>query len=136
MYDIPQDLQYTTEHGWVRNESDGIVTIGLTDFAQKQLGAIESVDLIDENEHVDSGSEYGSIEASKSYNEILSCISGEIVAINEDVIDQPQLINSDPYGDGWLVQIRLDDTRELDDLLDANSYLLLLQDEELIDEDE
>ncbi|MGL4826678.1 MAG: glycine cleavage system protein GcvH [Vibrionaceae bacterium] len=136
MYEIPQDLQYTTTHDWVRNEGDGTVTIGLTDFAQKQLGIVESVDLLDENEHVDSGSEYGNIESSKSSNEILSCLSGEIIAINEDVIDQPQLINSDPYGDGWLVQIRLDDPSELDDLLDADSYLELLQEEDLIDEDE
>ncbi|MGL4734042.1 MAG: glycine cleavage system protein GcvH [Enterovibrio sp.] len=136
MYELPQDLHYTTTHDWVRLEGGGIVTIGLTDFAQKQLGIVESVDLLDENEHVDNGSEYGNIESSKSSNEILSCLSGEIIAINEDVIDQPQLINSDPYGDGWLVQIRLDDPSELDDLLDADSYHELLQAEELIDEDE
>lgn len=136
MYELPQDLHYTTTHDWVRLEGGGIATIGLTDFAQKQLGTVESVDLLDENEHIDSGSEYGNIESSKSNNEILSCLSGEIIAINEDVIDQPLLINSDPYGDGWLVQIRLDDPSELDDLLDADSYLELLQTEELIDEDE
>jgi glycine cleavage system H protein len=123
---IPADLQYTKEHEWIRNNGDGTVTIGITDFAQGELGDIVFVELEPEGSEFDRDDVFGTVEAVKTVSELFSPISGEITEINEDLEDDPELVNSDPYGHGWMVKMSVSDTSELDDLLSADEYKELI----------
>ncbi|MFO6423957.1 glycine cleavage system protein GcvH [Motilimonas sp. KMU-193] len=127
---LPSDLKYTDAHLWVRAEDDGTVTIGLTDHVQLQLGTIYSVEAPTVGEHLDVGEECIAVEAEQTNLEMFSPISGEIVEINEDLVDSPTLINADPYDDGWIVQLRPDDISELDDLMDVDDYQEMIEEEE------
>lgn len=122
MSNLPQGLSYVSSHEWIRNEGDGIVTIGVTDFAQEQLGDVVFVELPDVGTQLASEDEFGVIESVKAASDLFAPVSGEVIAINEQLDDDPELVNSDPYGDAWLLQIRLTNPEELEHLLDAEAY--------------
>ncbi|WP_069131839.1 glycine cleavage system protein GcvH [Rhodohalobacter halophilus] len=123
---IPDDLKYTKEHEWVKDNGDGTVTIGITDFAQGELGDIVFVELEPEGSEFDQDDVLGTVEAVKTVSELFSPVSGEITEVNEDLEDDPEMVNNDPYGDGWMVKIKLSDPSELDDLLSAEDYKELI----------
>jgi len=122
---IPEDLKYSTEHEWMRVDGD-IVRVGITDYAQDQLGDIVYVDLPKVGDTVDFMGKFGEIESVKVASEIFSPAGGEIVEINAALEQAPELVNTDPYGEGWLVAIRLSDTAAADKLLDAAGYQALV----------
>lgn len=129
MSNIPSELKYVASHEWIRVEGDGIVTIGVTDHAQDLLGDVVFVELPDVGAELASGDEAGVVESVKAASDVYAPLSGEIVAINEELEDSPELVNSDPYGDGWFFKIKLSDTAELNDLLDAEGYTGLCESE-------
>ena len=118
---IPSNLQYTKDHEWVKIEN-GVATIGITDFAQGELGDIVFVELPEAGKSFNAGDAFGTIEAVKTVTDLFSPISGKIVAINEGLDSDPGKVNSDPYGDGWLVKIRLSDPDEKDGLMSSIAY--------------
>lgn len=119
---IPDDLRYTAEHEWVAGDGTGSVRLGITHFAQDALGDIVYVQLPEEGSTVEAGQPLGEVESTKSVSEIYAPVSGTVTARNDAVSDAPETINSDPYGDGWLVEIRPDDPAVLDGLLSAAAY--------------
>jgi glycine cleavage system H protein len=121
MSTFPDDLLFTREHTWVRVD-DNIATIGITDYAQEQLGDILSVKLSDNDSSVEQDESFGVIESAKTVVELISPISGEIIKINEDVSDDLGILNSDPYDTGWLIVVDIKDLSELDNLLDSYEY--------------
>ena len=127
MSNLPQGLSYVASHEWIRNEGDGIVTIGVTDFAQEQLGDVVFVELPEVGTEVVSEDEFGVIESVKAASDLFAPVSGEVIAINEQLDDDPELVNTDPYGDAWLLQIRLSHPDELELLLDADAYSQLCE---------
>ena len=118
---IPSNLQYTKDHEWAKIEN-GVATIGITDFAQGELGDIVFVELPEVGKSFNAGDAFGTIEAVKTVTDLFSPISGKIVAINEGLDNDPGKVNSDPYGDGWLVIIRLSDPDEKDGLMSSIAY--------------
>ena len=118
---IPSNLQYTKDHEWAKIEN-GVATIGITDFAQGELGDIVFVELPEAGKSFNAGDAFGTIEAVKTVTDLFSPISGNIVAINEGLDNDPGKVNSDPYGDGWLVKIRLSDPDEKDGLMSSIAY--------------
>lgn len=123
MSEIPEGIRYTEEHEYVR-ETDvaGEVVVGITDYAQGELGDVVFVELPGPGDAYDRMEIFGTIEAVKAVSELFSPLSGEVVAINEGLEDDPALVNSDPYGGGWMIRLRLKDASELDDLLSAEQY--------------
>jgi glycine cleavage system H protein len=119
---IPDELHYTPEHEWVRREGDDEVTIGITDFAQDALGDIVYVSLPEVGEALAGGTSVGELESTKSVSDVYAPVSGAVVARNDALEQTPDLINSDPYGEGWLLRVKLDDPSALDGLLDAAGY--------------
>lgn len=117
----PDDLKYTPEHEWIRVEGDR-AKIGITSFAQDALGDIVFVQLPDVGESVDAGQAFGEVESTKSVSDVYAPFAGEVVARNEALESTPELVNSDPYGDGWLVEISLADPSATDAMLDAEGY--------------
>jgi glycine cleavage system H protein len=125
---IPEDLHYTSEHEWVATRpGTNSVRVGITHFAQDALGDIVFVQLPADGTKVSAGEAFGEVESTKSVSEIYAPVSGTVVARNDNLTDEPELINSDPYGAGWLVEIEPDDQSALDDLLDAQSYAELTE---------
>jgi glycine cleavage system H protein len=124
---IPDDLRYTEQHEWVTPVKDGPVRVGITHFAQDALGDIVYVQLPDQGSAVQAGESLGEVESTKSVSEIYAPLSGTVVARNEQLADQPELINSDPYGTGWLVEIEPADPAAIDGLLDAAGYRRLTE---------
>ena len=122
MSEIPTDLRFSESHEWVSAEEDGVVKVGITDHAQSQLGDLVFVELPEEGASVGQGDSCAVVESVKAASDIYSPVSGEIVAINEAVVDSPEIVNSDPYGDGWLFSVRLDDPEEIEGLMDAERY--------------
>ncbi|MFB6189434.1 MAG: glycine cleavage system protein GcvH [Halapricum sp.] len=120
-FEIPADLRYVDSHEWVR-ERDGTATIGITDFAQDELGDVVFVELPSVGDEVTAGEEFAVVESIKAVSDIYAPVSGEVTATNEELLDQPELINEDPYDEGWLVEVELADGSELADLLDADAY--------------
>ena len=118
---VPEDLKYTKDHEWVRVEGESIV-VGITDFAQKELGDIVYVDVDTEGETIEKEEVFGSVEAVKTVSDLMMPVSGEIVAFNDALEDEPELVNSDPYGDGWMIKVLVSDFTELDSLLSADQY--------------
>ncbi len=119
--EYPDDLYYSKEHLWVRVTGNrGMV--GITDFAQQEMGEIIYVELPSEGSPIEQNEVFGSLESSKTVAELYSPVSGEIVAINKDLDEEPSMINDDPYGKGWLISIELDDPNELEELLSASEY--------------
>ena len=122
---VPEDLKYTRDHEWVRVEGESIV-IGITDFAQKELGDIVYVDVDTEGDTLEKEEVFGSVEAVKTVSDLMMPVSGEIVAFNEVLEDEPELVNSDPYGRGWMIKVLISDFTELDSLLSADQYKELI----------
>jgi len=120
----PDDLKYTSEHEWVRTpgEAESSVRIGITDFAQEQLGDIVYVSLPEVGSEVASGSSVGELESTKSVSDVYAPLSGTVAAVNEALDGTPELINSDPYGEGWLFELVPTDSSSTDDLMDAAAY--------------
>ncbi|MHB9003825.1 MAG: glycine cleavage system protein GcvH [Coriobacteriia bacterium] len=117
----PSDLKYHKEHEWVRTEGD-IAVIGISHFAQDQLGEVVYVDMPDAGDTVTADDTFGEIESVKSVSELYSPVSGEIVEVNETLEDSPETVNADPYGDGWMIKVRMTDAAELDALMSAADY--------------
>ncbi|MEY3198146.1 MAG: hypothetical protein RJA13_104 [Bacteroidota bacterium] len=122
---VPQNLKYTKDHEWVSVEGD-IATIGITDFAQGELGDIVYVEIETEGETLGKEEVFGSVEAVKTVSDLFMPISGEIIEFNSKLEADPELVNSDPYNDGWMVKVKLTDSSELDALLDAAGYAALI----------
>jgi glycine cleavage system H protein len=121
----PGDVKYHREHDWARVEGDS-ATLGITWYAQDALGEIVHFEPPDEGGSVAKDESYGEVESVKAVSDLISPLSGEVVEVNRAVVEAPETINEDPYGDGWLVKIRLSDPAELDELLDAEAYRQLL----------
>lgn len=125
---VPEDLRYSSEHEWTRRLDDGSrVRVGITDFAQDSLGDVVYVDLPAVGASVAANEAVGELESTKSVSEMYAPVSGTVVAINEALADSPQLLNEDPYGDGWLCEIEMSDAAELDALMDAAGYTALTE---------
>ena len=118
---IPENLLYTEDHEWVRVEGEEAL-IGITDFAQKELGDIVFVEVETVDEELEKGDAFGTIEAVKTVSDMFMPVSGTVLEFNESIEDQPEVINKDPYGDGWIVKIKVNDASELDELLDSAAY--------------
>lgn len=123
---VPEDLLYSEEHEWIRIEGD-VAVVGITDFAQDQLGDIVYVDLPDEGEDVSAGSVIGELESTKSVSDVFCPVDGTVIARNDSLESSPDVINSDPYGEGWLVKIRLAGDGAADGLLDSAAYGKIVQ---------
>jgi glycine cleavage system H protein len=122
---VRDDLRYTAEHEWVEVTPDGTLRFGITDFAQEQLGDVVFVSLPDPGRHLDAGAACGEVESTKSVSDIYCPVAGEVVARNEAVVANPELVNSDPYGAGWMVEVRVADANVVNGLLDAAAYAAL-----------
>lgn len=122
---IPADLKYTKDHEWVKIEGD-TATIGVTDFAQKELGDIVYVEIETEGEEVAHSEVFGTVEAVKTVSDLFMPLSGTVSGVNPDLEDNPEHVNSDPYGAGWMIKIQLSDQTEVENLLTANQYLELI----------
>jgi glycine cleavage system H protein len=124
--DIPADLHYTAEHEWVRRSGEDTVRIGITDFAQSALGDVVFVQLPDAGSEVAAGESFGEVESTKSVSDLYAPVSGKVLAVNSELESNPQLVNSDPYGAGWLLDVQASDVAALEsavsELLDAEAY--------------
>ena len=118
----PEDLKYTAEHEWLKAGEEGPVRVGITDFAQDQLGDIVYVQLPDVGATVRAGDSCGELESTKSVSDLFAPVNGTVTAVNEALADQPDLVNSDPYGEGWLLDIDVEDPAEVAALMDAEAY--------------
>jgi len=118
---IPKDLKYTNDHEWVKIEGD-VATVGITDFAQVELGDIVYVEVETVDETLEREEVFGTVEAVKTVSDLFSPLSGEIIEFNESLEDEPEKVNTDPYGEGWMVKIKFSDASEIDDLLSAEEY--------------
>ena len=125
----PDDIKYHREHAWVRVEGKR-ATIGITDYAQQQMGDIVYVDLPESDTEIDADSELSEIESTKATSPVISPVSGTVVEVNEDLADSPEIINEDPYGNGWLVTLEMNDPSELNDLMSKSEYEKFLKEEE------
>ncbi|WP_370390004.1 glycine cleavage system protein GcvH [uncultured Winogradskyella sp.] len=124
---IPSDLKYTKDHEWVRVEGD-VATVGITDFAQGELGDIVYVEVETLDETLDAEEVFGTVEAVKTVSDLFLPLSGEIIEFNEALEDEPEKVNADPYGDGWMVKIKFSNASELENLLSAEDYKALISD--------
>ena len=122
MSETPIDAKYAETHEWARLDDDGHVVVGISDYAQEQLGDVVYVELPEVDQQVDAGAEAGAVESVKAASDIYAPVSGTVVAINLSLEDSPELVNQDPYGDGWFFAIEPESTEELVDLLDASEY--------------
>lgn len=122
---FPNDVKYTSEHEWIRVEGE-VAFVGITDYAQDQLGDIVFVDIPTEGETLEKGETFGTIEVVKTVSDLFLPIGGEVLEQNEALADQPELVNQDPYGEGWIIKIKPTDLAELDELLDAEAYKALI----------
>jgi glycine cleavage system H protein len=118
---FPDDLLYSREHVWVRVDGD-LATIGITDYAQEKLGEILSVELPESDTEVERDEPFGTIESSKAAIELISPVTGEVITVNEDLVDDIGIVNSDPHDTGWMIVVEMKDLDELDDLLDSRGY--------------
>jgi glycine cleavage system H protein len=125
----PDDIKYHREHAWVRVEGKR-ATIGISDYAQQQLGDIVYVDLPEVDTEIDADSELSEIESTKATSPVVSPVTGTVVEVNEDLADTPEIINEDPYGNGWIVVLELNDPTELNDLMSKMEYEKFLKEEE------
>ena len=117
----PNNLKYTKEHEWISIDGD-YAFVGITNFAQKELGDIVFVEIESLEQEIKSGEVFGSVEAVKTVSDLFMPMTGEIIEVNQKIIDNPELVNSDPYGEGWMIKIKILDSNEVEDLLDLKSY--------------
>ncbi len=123
---IPENLKYTQDHEWIRIEGD-IAVVGVTDFAQGELGDVVFVEIETEGETLDKGETFGTVEAVKTVSDLFMPIGGEVAEVNEALADDPELVNKDPYGEGWMIKIKIADPSELDDLLSPGDYKKMIE---------
>jgi len=126
--EFPDHLKYTKEHEWARVENDSVV-IGVTDYAQESLGEVVYVELPEEGAEVVMGEAFGVIESTKAVSDLYSPVTGTVTEVNDTLLDNPELINEDPYDEGWILRIELSDRAELNELLDASSYASFIEEE-------
>lgn len=122
---VPAELKYTKEHEWIRVEGDE-ATVGITDYAQSQLGDIVFVECETVGDSLEAGETFGTIEAVKTVSDLYLPVSGEVLEFNSDLEDQPELVNKDPYGEGWIVKVKIAHEEELDGLLNAEAYKAII----------
>lgn len=122
MSNIPSELRYASTHEWVRNEGDGTYTVGISEHAQELLGDMVFVELPDVGDEVSAGEDIAVAESVKAASDVYTPLTGEVVAINEELEDSPELVNSDAFGDGWMFRIKAEDVSEVEALLDAEGY--------------
>ncbi len=122
---VPSELKYTKDHEWIRVEGETI-TIGITDFAQSELGDIVYVEVETLDETLDIEEVFGTVEAVKTVSDLFLPVSGEIIEFNESLEDEPEKVNSDPYGEGWMIKVKCSDVSQLDDLLSAEDYKAII----------
>jgi glycine cleavage system H protein len=118
----PDDLKYSSEHEWARVNAGDIVEVGVTHYAQDTLGDVVFVELPEVGSQVDQFDKFGEIESVKAVSDLFSPVSGTVTAVNEELAHSPELVNSDPYGDGWIMEVKLGDCSELDELMDSETY--------------
>ena len=123
---VPEDLRYSSDHEWVGHDGD-VARVGVTDYAQDALGDVVFVQVPTVGAEVSAGDTFGEVESTKSVSDVYAPVSGTVVEVNEALADAPQLLNEDPYGEGWICAIRMSDAGQLDDLLDAEAYRKLIE---------
>lgn len=123
---LPSELKYTKDHEWIKIEGN-VATVGITEFAQGELGDIVYVDVDTLDDTVEEGEIFGSVEAVKTVSDLFMPLSGEVTEFNEELEDEPELVNSDPYGKGWMIKIEMSDSSQIENLLDAEAYKELIQ---------
>ena len=126
---LPEELKYTREHEWVSIEN-GVATVGITDHAQGELGEVVFVELPAAGDSVDKGEPFGVVESTKAVSDIYSPLPGDVAEVNDDLPDSPEMVNEDPYGDGWMVKLTIADGADLDELMTAEEYRKFVEDEE------
>lgn len=129
MSDTPSELKYASSHEWARLEEDGTVTVGITDHAQQALGDVVYVELPEPGQVLTAGAEAGVVESVKAASDIYSPVSGEVLSVNDALVDAPETVNEDSYHQGWFFKIQPADTGELDELMDADAYAAMADDE-------
>lgn len=129
MVNIPDELRYTEEHEWASMGEDGIVEIGITDYAQDSLGEIVFVELPSEGDEISIGDPFGGVESTKAVSDLYAPLSGEVVEINEELLESPEIINEDPYGKGWIIRVKPYDEDEYENLMDYSEYKDFLEEE-------
>jgi len=122
MSNVPSELKYVSSHEWIRDEGDGVVTVGITDYAQESLGDVVFVETPDIGAELAAGDDAGVVESVKAASDIYAPLSGTVLEVNEELEDAPENVNNDPYGDGWFFKLKLSDLAELEDLLSADEY--------------
>jgi glycine cleavage system H protein len=127
--DFPEDLRYTREHEWARKKGENLV-VGITDFAQEQLGDVVYVELPDVGDPVKKGESFGVVESTKAVSELFAPLTGKVVEVNDPLADAPETINDDPYEEGWMIVIAPSDPKELDALMDAKAYRAFVEEQE------
>ena len=130
MSETPTECKYLATHEWARLEEDGMVTIGISDHAQNALGDVVFVELPEDGQQIAAGEEAGVVESVKAASDIYAPVSGVVVAVNSALDDEPEKVNSDPYGEGWFFKLEPDDVSELEELLDAEGYQEVCEDDE------
>jgi glycine cleavage system H protein len=120
-FDVPDDRRYLDSHEWVRTD-DGTARVGITDFAQDELGDVVFVELPDEGDELTAGEEFGVVESIKAVSDVYAPVSGEVTAVNDALFDRPELLNEDPFGEGWMIELAPDDDSELEALLSPEAY--------------
>jgi len=123
---LPSELKYTKDHEWIKIE-DNVAIVGITDFAQGELGDIVYVDVDTLDDTVEEGEIFGSVEAVKTVSDLFMPLTGEVIEFNEELEDEPELVNTDPYGKGWMIKIEISDSSQIENLLDAEAYKKLIQ---------
>ena len=118
---IPKELKYTSDHEWIRLDGD-VATIGVTDFAQSELGDVVYVEIETEGETLDKGDVFGTVEAVKTVSDLFMPLNGEVIEVNEKIESAPESVNDDPYGEGWIIKVKLADISEVEALLSAEAY--------------
>ncbi len=130
MSDIPNDLRYTKTHEWIKQNSDGTLTIGISDHAQGLLGDLVFIDVPEVGDTLSEGDDCAVVESVKAASDVYAPVDGEVVAANEKLADSPEIINKDPYGDGWIFKIKPEDPGAFEELMDAEAYSAIIEDEE------
>lgn len=129
MSNIPAELRYAASHEWVRPEGNGVFTVGITEHAQELLGDMVFVDLPDSGDEVNAGDDVAVAESVKAASDVYTPLTGEVVGVNEELEDSPELVNSDSYGDGWLFKVKVEDESEVEALMDAEGYKASIDEE-------
>ena len=130
MIETPSDLKYAETHEWLRQDGDGVIVVGISDYAQDALGDVVYVELPEVGDKLAAQDEAGAVESVKAASDIYAPVSGEVIAINEVLEDAPETINESPYGDGWFFKIQMSDASELDGLLNAQQYITTTEEED------